>query len=156
MILINIQNKGNITVFEGEDIVMKMTRRTPIPFFKTIGEIFQNENKMVVIHYHFLTGKKIILQKFPFNVKILNQRWFSSNFDVDGNTIKIKHNPFFLFSKNFSKIYYNSNLIVEIFIKSKIDVSGYNLEVKFLTKNDQINNMSLLCFIIYSIEYNLS
>lgn len=153
---INIQNKGNISVFDNQDLVFKMIRKTPIPFLKTVGEIFQNENKLATIHYHFLMGKKIVFQDFPFVIKILNQRWFSSSFSVDESIIKIKHNPLFLFGKIFCNVYHNSNLILEISMKSKIDVRGYNLELKFLTEDEQVKQISLTCFIIYSIEYNLS
>jgi hypothetical protein len=156
MIRINIQNKGNITVFENNDVILKMIRKTPIPFLKTIGEIFQNENKLAVINFHFLKGKKIIFQDFTFTLEILRQKVFSSIFCINKDIIKINHNPFFLFNKNFCTVYYNSELVIEISMKSVIEVSGYNLELKFFTENELIKQASLMSFIIYSIEYNLS
>ena len=101
--------------------------------------------------------KKIVFQDFKFTIKILKQYLLGSIFSVDDNSIvKIKQNPFFFFNKKFCNVYYNSELIIQITIKSLTDLNGYTLELKFLTENELIKQKSLICFIIYSIQYNLS
>lgn len=156
MININIQNKGNITVFDSDAVIYKMIRKTPIPFFKTIGEIFQGEKKIADLHFHFIR-KKIISQNFLYTIEIVNQKIFSSVFKVNDNFIKVSHNPFFMFNKKiFCDIYFNSEVIAIVSLKSVIDTNGYNLELKFLKKDQFIEYNCLLCFLIYSIEFNMN
>ncbi|WP_396175933.1 hypothetical protein [Flavobacterium sp.] len=155
MISINIKNIGNITVIDNNVVVYKMIRKSPIPFSKTVGELFHFDKKVATIHHGFIR-KKIVFQDFAFHVKILKQQIFSSIFSIDDNLIQVNHNPFFLFNKNFCKVYYNSELVIEITIKSTVDLSGYNLDLKFFIENELVKQASLICFIIYSIEYNLS
>lgn len=155
MITIFIKNSSTITVYDDTDVIYIMNRKEPIPFSKLIGEIFQYDKKVAEVEL-FFTRKKIVFQDFKFKIKILKQYLYSSIFSVDNSVVKIKQNPFFFFNKRFCKVYYNSELVIEITIKRLTDISGYTLELKFFNENELVKQASLICFIIYSIEYNLS
>jgi len=152
---VKIINKGDIFICDNKELIYKMVRRTPIPF-KTIGEIFQNEKKIAEVIFSVFYIK-IIYQNFLYNVKIINQKFFMVEFNVDGNVIRITHNPFFYFNKKkFSKIYFNSELTTIVSMKKILDIEGYNLELNFLKEDKLIKDVSIICFIIYCIELNLS
>lgn len=155
MTTIYIKNSSTITVYDDTDVIYKMNRKEPIPFSKLIGEIFHYDKKVAEVEL-FFTRKKIVFQDFKFKIKIIKQYLYSSIFKVDNSVVKIKQNPFFFFNKRFCKVYYNSELVIEITIKSLTDISGYTLELKFFNENEVVKQASLICFIIYSIEYNLS
>lgn len=155
MTTIFIKNSSTITVYEDTDVIYTMNRKEPIPFSKLIGEIFHYDKKVAEVEL-FCTKKKIVFQNFTFNIKILKQYLYSSIFSVDNSVVKIKDNPLFFFNKRFCKVYYNSELVIEITIKSLTDISGYTLELKIFTEDELIKQACLICFIIYSVGYNLS
>jgi hypothetical protein len=155
MTSIYIKNSSSIIVYDNADIIYKMNRKETIPFLKIVGEIFQHDKKVAIVDL-FFTQKKIVFQDFKFNIKILKQYLYSSIFCVDNSVIKIKQNPFFFLNKKFGTVYYNSELIIEITIKSLTEVSGYTLELKFFTENELVKQACLICFMIDITGNNLS
>ncbi|OJX53453.1 MAG: hypothetical protein BGO88_05275 [Flavobacterium sp. 38-13] len=155
MIIINIQNKGDITVYKDDEIILFMKRNTPIPFFKTIGEIYSDE-KIAKITYGFLK-KDILFQNFKSFIEIKNQKLFAAEFYIGNDIITVTKNPFVLFNRSFfCKIYSNLELIANVSLKKKLDTNGINLKVEYLKEDETIEYNSLICLLIYSIEFNLA
>ncbi|MDN3672840.1 hypothetical protein QWY99_07225 [Flavobacterium branchiarum] len=156
MIQINVKNKSKITVYDDRNIVYTMIRNTPLLSFKTYGEIFEGDNKIGKIQLGIFFKKQILYQSFFEKINIIKQQLYMTDFLIDENQIRIKNNPFFFFNKKiFSKIYFNSELIAIVSMRDILDLEGYNLDIKFLVENKQIEKYSVLCYLICCIEFNV-
>lgn len=156
MIKINVKNKSKITVYDDRNIVYTMIRNTPLLSFKTYGEIFEGDNKIGKIQLGIFLKKQILYQSFFEKINIIKQQLYMTDFLIDENQIRIKNNPFFFFNKKiFSKIYFNSELIAIVSMRDILDLEGYNLDIKFLVENKQIEKYSVLCYLICCIEFNV-
>ena len=156
MIQINVKNKSKITVYDDRNIVYTMIRNTPLLSFKTYGEIFEGDNKIGKIQLGIFLKKQILYQSFFEKINIIKQQLYMTDFLIDENQIRIKNNPFFFFNKKiFSKIYFNSELIAIVSMRDILDLEGYNLHIKFLVENKQIEKYSVLCYLISCIEFNV-
>lgn len=156
MININIKNKSTITVYFDSQAVYSMKRNTSMFTFKTFGEIFDTNKKIGQISIGLLLKKEILFQNFSNSIEISKQKLYSTDFLINNNIIQIKNNPFFFFSKKvFSKIYYNSELIGIVSMRKILDIEGYNLEVKFLSQNEDVKYNSIICYLICCIEFNM-
>lgn len=153
MIKINIKNKGNITVYNNSGVVYKMSRKTPLFSATTSGEIFEEGKKTARISIGRFLKKKILEQNFLNTVEIVQQHLYETDFLIDNKLIKVKNNPFN--KKNFSKIFCNSELIANVSIRSVFDIEGYNLEINFFVKDPQMEYYSIICYLIYCIEFNV-
>ncbi len=154
MIELNIPNFGNINVCNNGEPCFFVKRK--ILFLdRVFSEYFESDSMVLKTEKHQILPcrAKILFQNFKKRIKILSTfNLFTNKFLVNQDVIKIVDNPFYIFSKNFSKIYYNQVLIAKVKLKSRIGVGnkgGIGLIVDYESDvESEVIYYSLICYLI--------